>query len=107
MVHVIPNHTYLVMKMPAPKGILSIRGDTKTSYECDSEAIRLAKLSHQLGNNILLVEEAKKTSPEELKVPGQDPSPMVMETIEKTKAICLDLDDLSKMTLIGSSLTSK
>ncbi|CAO2164154.1 unnamed protein product [Urochloa humidicola] len=35
----IPNHTYLVMKMPAPKGVLPIRGDIKTSYECDGEAI--------------------------------------------------------------------
>ncbi|CAN6305635.1 unnamed protein product [Urochloa humidicola] len=35
----IPNHTYLVMKMPAPKGVLCIRGDIKVSYECDGEVV--------------------------------------------------------------------
>ncbi|CAN6272536.1 unnamed protein product [Urochloa humidicola] len=35
----IPNHTYLIMKTPVPKGVLSTRGDIKVSYECDGEAV--------------------------------------------------------------------
>ena len=30
----IPNHTYLLLKMPAPKGVLSVYGDLQTSYAC-------------------------------------------------------------------------
>ena len=29
----IPNHTYLILKMPAPKGVLSVYGDLQTSYD--------------------------------------------------------------------------
>jgi hypothetical protein len=30
----IPHQTYLIMKMPAPNGILSILGDVMVSYNC-------------------------------------------------------------------------
>ena len=33
----IPNHTYLVLKMPAPKGVLSIRGDLKVCHDCHEQ----------------------------------------------------------------------
>ncbi|CAN6318628.1 unnamed protein product [Urochloa humidicola] len=103
----IPNHTYLVMKMPAPRGVLSICGDIKVSYKCDGEAVRLAELSQQLDNSALMVEEAKKTPPEELEIPEQSPTSAALEPGEKTKAICLGLDDPTKMALIGSGLTLK
>ena len=35
----IPNHTYLILKMPGPKGVLSIWGDIKTCFEYNGEAI--------------------------------------------------------------------
>ncbi|CAN6294025.1 unnamed protein product [Urochloa humidicola] len=35
----IRNHTYLVMKMPTLNGVLSVHGDIKTSFECDSKTI--------------------------------------------------------------------
>jgi hypothetical protein len=30
----IPHHTYLIIKMPAPNGILSVLGDIMVSYNC-------------------------------------------------------------------------
>ena len=38
----IPNHTYLPLKMPAPNGVLSIRGDIQTSHSCETENINTA-----------------------------------------------------------------
>ncbi|XP_039797577.1 uncharacterized protein LOC120662510 [Panicum virgatum] len=38
----IPNHTYLLLKMPAPKGVLSVYGDLQTSYACEAENIKLS-----------------------------------------------------------------
>jgi hypothetical protein len=35
----IPHHTYLIMKMPAPNGILSIFGDIMVSYNCESATV--------------------------------------------------------------------
>src|SRR6185312_14803833 len=39
---VIPNHTYLLLKMPAPKGVLSVYGDLQTSYACEAKNIELS-----------------------------------------------------------------
>nr|CAB3446761.1 unnamed protein product [Digitaria exilis] len=38
----IPHYTYLVLKMPGPHGVLSLRGDIKRSYVCDKEAVECA-----------------------------------------------------------------
>ena len=38
----IPNHMYLLLKMPAPKGVLSVYGDLQTSYACEAENIKLS-----------------------------------------------------------------
>ncbi|CAO2143912.1 unnamed protein product [Urochloa humidicola] len=103
----IPNHTYLVLKMTAPNGVLTIRGDIKVSNECDGEAVRLAELSHQLGNSTLMVDEAKKNPPEDLTIPPQHPTSTALQPAEATKAVSLGLDDPSKMALIGSGLTPK
>jgi hypothetical protein len=32
----IPHHTYLIMKMPAPNGILSVLGGIMVSYNCEA-----------------------------------------------------------------------
>ena len=37
----IPNHTYLLLKMPAPKGVLSVYRDLQTSYACEAKNIEL------------------------------------------------------------------
>jgi hypothetical protein len=35
----VPHYPYLLLKMPSPKGVLSLRGDLKRSYDCDAQAI--------------------------------------------------------------------
>jgi hypothetical protein len=40
---VIPNHTYLVLKMPTPNVVLSVYGDQKTSHSCETENINLSE----------------------------------------------------------------
>jgi hypothetical protein len=41
----IPHHTYLIMNMPAPNGILSVLGDILISYNSESDTIDLSKVS--------------------------------------------------------------
>ena len=36
------NHTYLLLKMPAPKGVLSVYEDLQTSYVCEAKNIELS-----------------------------------------------------------------
>jgi hypothetical protein len=38
---VIPHYTYLVLKMPGPHGVISIRGDIKCTYDCDRESCEM------------------------------------------------------------------
>ena len=51
----IPNHTYLLLNMPAPKGVLSVYGDLQTSYACEAENIKLrnSALVAQAAKNLL------------------------------------------------------
>jgi hypothetical protein len=37
------HHTYLIMKMPSPNGMLSILGDIMVSYNCESATVELSK----------------------------------------------------------------
>jgi hypothetical protein len=39
----IPHHTYLIMKMSVPNGILSVLGDIMVSYDCESATVELSK----------------------------------------------------------------
>jgi len=56
---VIQNHTYLLLKMPAPKGVLSIYGDLQTSYACEAENIKLSDTLERSRNSVLVAQEAK------------------------------------------------
>ncbi|XP_004966900.1 uncharacterized protein LOC101779740 [Setaria italica] len=57
---VIPNHTYLILKMPAPNGVLSVYGDVEMSYKCDTEAVQLAKTLEYLAKATMMLVESKK-----------------------------------------------
>jgi hypothetical protein len=35
----VPHYTYLVLKMPSPAGVLSLQGDMKISFDCDTEVV--------------------------------------------------------------------
>jgi hypothetical protein len=37
----VPHYTYLVLNMPSPAGVLSLQGDLKISFDCDTEAVEL------------------------------------------------------------------
>jgi hypothetical protein len=41
----IPHHTYLIIKMLAPNGTLSVLGDIMVSYNCESATVELSKES--------------------------------------------------------------
>ncbi|XP_039834479.1 uncharacterized protein LOC120695253 [Panicum virgatum] len=46
----IPNHTYLLLKMPAPNGVLSICSDIQTSHSCKTENINTAEALERSNN---------------------------------------------------------
>ncbi|XP_034601197.1 uncharacterized protein [Setaria viridis] len=54
----IPHHTYLVLKMPAPNGVLSMYGDVEPLYKCDIEAVQLAEALELSAKATAMVAEA-------------------------------------------------
>jgi hypothetical protein len=58
---VVPHYTYLVLKMPGPKGIITVKGSFKLSDLCDKEFHKMAQnfgmTSSSEGAALVLLEE--------------------------------------------------
>ena len=101
----IPNHTYLLLKMPAPKGVLSVRGDIQTSHSCETENVNLSDAIEKSKNQALVAQAAKSLPEDQLQIPTKDSaSGSQLHPDSETKAIVLRDDDSSKTALIGTSL---
>lgn len=105
----IPHYVYLLLKMPGPKGELSLHGDLRRSYKCDIEAVEIVATT-QIANPIQQVFAAsKKLTPTKLKIPeNKSGANKVKSAIDKDfKAIALETSNPSKTALIGIGLDSK
>jgi hypothetical protein len=65
----VPHYTYLVLKMPSPAGVLSLQGDLKISFDCDTEAVELAATNHVPNTMMEIYAASKKLAPTELDIP--------------------------------------
>jgi hypothetical protein len=106
---VVPHYTYLVLKMPSPVRVLSLQGDLKISFDCDTEVVELAT-TNQVPNAMMEIYAAsKKLAPTELEIPEKSDianKPQPSEEVQ-VKAIDLGIGDSSKNTLIGAGLDPK
>jgi hypothetical protein len=65
----VPHYTYLVLKMSSPAGVLSLQGDLKISFDCDTEVVELTT-TNQVPNTMMEIHVAsKKLAPTKLKIP--------------------------------------
>jgi hypothetical protein len=105
----VPHYTYLVLKMPSPAGVLSLQGDLKISFDCDTEAVELAA-TNQVPNAMMETYVAsKKLAPTELEIPEKSNTsnkPQPSKEVQ-VKAIDLATGDSSKTTMIGVGLDTK
>jgi hypothetical protein len=101
----IPHHTYLIMKMPAPNGILSVLGDIMVSYNCESATIELSKDSAIKAATTIMVAQAAKIDQTTLKVPEQKCTTTALDPSPAIKKVCLSLPDTSKEVVIGATST--
>ena len=74
----VPHYVYLVLQMPTSKGVLSLRGDLKRSFDCDKEAVELAATSMvpALRQEILSLSKEPQDEPE---FPERSPDSMKMK----------------------------
>jgi hypothetical protein len=105
----VPHYTYLVLKMPSPAGVLSLQGDLKISFDCDTEAVELAE-TNQVPNAMMeMYVASKKLAPTELDIPEKSDTtnkPQPSKEVQ-VKAIDLGTGDNSKTTMIGAGLDLK
>jgi hypothetical protein len=105
----LPHYMYLVLKMPSPTGVLSLQGDLKISFDCDTEAVELAA-TNQVPNTMMEIYAAsKKLAPTELEILEKSDTankPQPSEEVQ-VKAIDLGTGDNNKTTMIGAGLDPK
>ncbi|XP_034580934.1 uncharacterized protein [Setaria viridis] len=87
----IPHHTYLVLKMPAPNGILSIYGDIEMSYKCDTEVVQVAEALECSTKATAMLVEAQKVDQDHLAIPETEPTPTVLQPDPKVKTVPLNV----------------
>jgi hypothetical protein len=103
----IPHHTYHIMKMPAPNGILSVLGDNMVSYNCESATVELSKGSSIKAAATVMVAQAAKIDQTTLQVPEQKRTSTTLDPIPAVKKVCLGLPDTSKEVVSGADLDPK
>jgi hypothetical protein len=105
----VPHYMYLVLKMPSSASVLSLQGDLKISFDCDTEAVELAA-TNQVPNAMMEIYAAsKKLAPGELDIPEKsdiDNKPQPPEEVQ-VKVIDLGTGDSSNTTMIGVGLDPK
>jgi hypothetical protein len=105
----VAHYTYLVHKMSSPAGVLSLQGDLKISFDCDTEAVELAT-TNQVPNAMMEIYAAsKKLAPSELDIPEKLAKANKPQPAEEVQVNTIDLGtgDNSKTTTIGAGLDPK
>ena len=99
----IPNYTYLKMKMPGPKGVITIGSSFEHAYECDVECVEHAEA--------LALDEALAAQLQEMAEEAMDSKQRhagTFEPAEGTKDIPLDPKTHDGKTLkISATVNSK
>jgi hypothetical protein len=69
----VPHYTYLVLKMPGPKGIITVKGSFEVSDQCDKE---FHKMAQNFGMTANYTEKVTSTTTKGDKPPeGRTPEP--------------------------------
>jgi hypothetical protein len=101
----IPHYTYMILKMPRPQGIITVRADFQGVAECFRVAIQAA-LTTKLSTTFSA--QANSKPEKDLTVPTNEAQAMTsMQPTEETKRINLGFADERKFAIISSSLDDK
>jgi hypothetical protein len=103
----IAHHTYLIMKMLAPNGILSVLGDIMVSYNCESATVELSKDLEIKAAATVMVTQAAKIDRTTLQVPEQKRTSTALDPSPAVKKVCLSLPDATKEVIIRADLDPK
>jgi hypothetical protein len=103
----ISHYAYLVLKMPGPRGVISIRGDIMRAFDCDRESCETAD------RLIVYIElqdlkQVLAESPPDPIMPEVKTSKMSIESEDSlSKTILLFMEEPSTVAHVGNSLDPK
>jgi hypothetical protein len=101
----IPHYTYMILKMPGPQGIITVRADFQGAAECFRVAIQAALTTKPSATSSAQVNSKPE---EDLMVPANEAQTVTsMRPTEETKRINLGFADERKTAIISSSLDDK
>jgi hypothetical protein len=99
---VVPNYTYLKLKISGPKGIITVGSTYRHAYECDVECVEYAEAIVESEALIADLECLSKEAPDAKHHAGN------FEPTEAVKSVSLDpSNDAGKQVRIGSELDPK
>jgi hypothetical protein len=101
----IPHYTYMILKMPGPQGIITVRADFQGATECFRVAIQATLTTKPSATSSA---QANSKPEEDLAIPSNEDQAMTsMRPTEETKRINLGFIDERKTAIISSSLDDK
>jgi hypothetical protein len=103
---VVLHYSYLVLKMPTEHGILTLRGNVYTAYNCEEEGFKVAvatDLSIRMQQTLVAT---TKTLAEHLEIPELQALRKSIKSKDHKEIQLVD-GDSSKMTLIRANLDPK
>jgi hypothetical protein len=103
----IPHYPYLLLKMPGPHGILSLRGDLKRAFDCDIQAIQIIAKAHAANGREEITTVAAQINPKELEIPSKKPYILAPQKEADIKKIDLGTGDPEKTATISAHLSAK
>jgi hypothetical protein len=99
---VVPNYTYLKLKMSSPNGVITVSPTYRHAYECDVECVEYAEALAESEALTADLESLSKEAPDAKRHAGN------FEPAETVKSVPLDpSNDTSKQIRIGSELDPK
>jgi hypothetical protein len=99
----VPNYTYLKLKIPGPKGVITVGASFQRAYQCETENSDLASVTVASTAELAAI---KKLAVED--APESSHKAASFEPAEHTKQVMLDPEgDQGKKAKIGASLTPK
>jgi hypothetical protein len=98
----VPNYTYLKLKMPGPKGIITVGSTYRHAYECDVECVEYAETIAESEALIADLDCLSKEAPYAKRHTGN------FEPAKAVKTVALDpSNDACKHVRVGSELDPK
>ena len=102
----VPHYSYLVLKMPTKRGVLTIRGNVYTTYTCKEESFKVTEAIDLLIRMVETASQAAQAPSDQLKVPKQQ-TPRKNVKSKEHKEVRLVDSDPKKTVLIGVNLDAK